>query len=446
MSHARFLAFAALLGAPMAGACSCVTAGSHCEALRGTEMVFVGRVVEDSGEGLGTGPAKMVIEEVLHGLAKNIRELTVDTGAGTSCYMRLQKDESYLIYGSSVAGVSNRINRNWCSFSFGVAGNEMLLSALRQAEIKANARLVGKVQVMHEEFNVQGEGAAGVRVVATSGKTKLETLTNGNGEFEFWNVVPGQYQLAVQSTDFVEDKFRWPSEGTYVAPSSCGYQNLYVWSNGQFEGSVRSVEGKPIEGVPVQAFAINNRGSLDNSPLRENKTDSNGRYVISGLPPGEFVVGVNGEQYYDRLAWPPRFYPGTSDRDGAARLHLDRGQKQTGIDLQLLAPRASALLHIEAVFEDGSPAVDAGANVEDLSGIQRAFALGRENHKSVLDVPVYVGETYKVKSFLVNVKSAPIEVGAPIRMQIRTWGGLSDPIQVTAQDVRVRVVLHEEKK
>ena len=90
MSYSKLLVLA-LLYIPAAVACSCVTTGSYCDSLRGTELVFVGRVIEDSGEQLGMGPAKMVVEEVLHGLPKDTRGLTVDTGAGTSCYMRLQK-------------------------------------------------------------------------------------------------------------------------------------------------------------------------------------------------------------------------------------------------------------------------------------------------------------------------------------------------------------------
>jgi hypothetical protein len=199
--------------------------------------------------------------------------------------------------------------------------------------------------------------------------------------------------------------------------------------------------------VPVQVFAKNSRGELDSSPLREDKTDVNGEYAISGLPPGEFVLGVNGEPYKDRVAWPPRFYPDTSDRENAARLHLDRGQKQTGIDLELLAPRASAVLHIEAVLENGSPAFDAGVSVENLSGIQRAWALASNDRTNVLDIPVYVGESYRVKSFLHMVKSLePIQVGKPVRMQTTSWSGLSAPIEVTATDIRVRVVFHEDKK
>src|SRR6266478_7281079 len=89
----------ALLQTPMAFACSCVNTGSYCDSLQATKIVFVGRVIEDSGEGFGHGPAKMIVEEVLHGLPKDLREVIVDTLAGTSCYMRLQKDERYVIYG-----------------------------------------------------------------------------------------------------------------------------------------------------------------------------------------------------------------------------------------------------------------------------------------------------------------------------------------------------------
>src|ERR1700729_1591999 len=96
-----FLLFVFGLGQTAALACSCITSGSACGALRGTQVVFVGRVIEDSGEGIGKGSAKMVVEEILHGLPKEVREITVETGAGTSCYMRLQKDERDVIYGTA---------------------------------------------------------------------------------------------------------------------------------------------------------------------------------------------------------------------------------------------------------------------------------------------------------------------------------------------------------
>jgi hypothetical protein len=81
----------------------------------------------------------------------------------------------------------------------------------------------------------------------------------------------------------------------------------------------------------------------------------------------------------DKAPWPPMFYPRTANRDSAQWLHLDQGQRQAGIDLQLDSPQKLAVLHIETVFKDGSPALGAGANVENLEGIQRFFVLGLDN-------------------------------------------------------------------
>jgi hypothetical protein len=403
-------------------------------------------VTQDSGEGIGKGPAKMVVEETLHGLPKGLREVTVDTSAGTSCYMRLRLDEHYVIYGSHVPGTQDRVSRNACSFSFAVTGNERLLSALRQAEAGGPSRLVGKVQMKYEDYNVQGEGATGMKVVAASNSGRLETSTNSNGEFEFLNVVPDTYHLTVSSPEVFEDKWRWPSEDPPIPPSSCGYQNLYVWPNGRIEGVVRSMDGALQSGIPVQAFIKGPRGELNTFPVREQKSDENGAYVLSGIPPGEVVVGVNGEKYDDRLPWAPTFYPGVGDRERAKRLTVGRGQRQTGIDIQLPAPRKPAMLHIEAVLEDGSPALGAGANVQDLAGIQRAFALGNKSTGD-LDVPVYLGETYEVRSFCYNVSSTgPVSEGQSVRMLIRSWEGVSGPVLMVLPDVHVRVVLREQTK
>jgi len=387
----------------------------------------------------------MVVEDVLHGLPRQLREVTVDTMAGTSCYMRLRMNERYVVYGRRVSGTKDRISMDACSFSFGLVGNEALLSALRQAETGGTSRLVGKVQMRYGDYNVQGEGATGVKVVATSNGLRLETSTNGTGEFEFLNVMPGTYRLVVSSPDVFEDKWRWPAENPAVLPSSCGYQNLFVWPNGRIEGVIRSADGTPLSGIPVQAFIKGPRGELASSPVREQKSDDSGAYTLSGLPPGEVVVGVNGEKYNDRLPWAPTFYPGVGDREAAKRLALGRGQRQTGIDISLPAPRKPATLHIEAVMEDGSPALGAGANVQDLGGIQRAFAKGNGN-TNILDLPVYLGETYQAKVFLFDVSAGPIQENKPVRVRTRSWKGESGPILTSGPDVRVRMVLREEAK
>jgi hypothetical protein len=426
-------------------ACSCATNGSACDFLKGTEIVFVGRVTQDSGAGTGIGPAKMIVEEVFHGLPKSLHELTVDTSAGTSCYMRLKKDERYLIYGSAIPGSPTQVRRNACSFSFQVAGNETLLSALRSAETGTDARLIGKIQMKYEEYNVGGEGAVGVRVIATDGKTKIEAVTNSNGEFEFLQVPPGKYHLSIGSPNVFEDKWRFPAQDPTVPANSCGYQNLYVWPDGRIQGTVRGLDGKPLAGIPVQVFAKTKQGEMDSSALREQKSDEEGKYVLTGLPPGDFIVGVNGAKWDDKYPWAPRFYPGTNDRDTAQRLTLGRGGSQTGIDLEVGSPRTPAVLHIETVFEDGTPAISPAVNVENLAGVQRAFAMGREKKTNVLDVTVYMGETYRIVSHYFGSKPGQAEE-SDLRKRSSSWKGTSGPIQVSAPEIHVRVTVTEEKK
>jgi hypothetical protein len=104
------------------------------------------------------------------------------------------------------------------------------------------------------------------------------------------------------------------------------------------------------------------------------------------------------------------------------------------------------------VFEDGSPAFGAGANVENLEGIQRFFVLGldkqtgKSDQKSVRDVNVYMGETYRIRGFLFEIKSEgeTVAAGQRFHMHVRSWKGLSAPVEITGPEVRVRVVLVEE--
>jgi protocatechuate 3,4-dioxygenase beta subunit len=448
----RFIFYLGLLAGlceSSAFGCFCGMDGSYCDWLSHTQIVFVGRVIEDSGEGHGKGPARMAIEEILHGLPEDIREVTVDTSAGTSCYMRLQKDEQYVIYATKIPGSFDHIKRKDCSFSFALRGNEKLLAALRDAQSAAHTTLVGKVSIQHEKYGVGGEGAAGVPVIAGANGVRLKTTTDANGEFEFRAVAPGVYRLETESKDFLLDDWKFPKDDPIVREGSCGYQQLYVFPNGKIEGVVHTADGSPLPGVPVQAFMKDARGELDSSPLREQKTDDQGRYTLQGLPPGDFAIGINGEKYHDKQPWRPVFYPGTSSRNSAKWVTLGRSERLSDINLQVSDPREPATLHIEAVFEDGAPATCGGANVEDLSGVQRALALAKDSPGAApghLDVPVYAGETYRVRCFRHDVE-VPKEarLGQPFRMKTTSWEGRSGPVQMTQRDVYIRVVLSVEK-
>ena len=103
-------------------------------------LIFVADVVSDSGEGWGHGPAKVAIVEPLLNAPEGLKEVTIDTGASTRCYFRLQAGERYVIITSgpryAVAG---------CNPSFRLRGNEYILEAMRSRLNGEAPRLVGSV-------------------------------------------------------------------------------------------------------------------------------------------------------------------------------------------------------------------------------------------------------------------------------------------------------------
>jgi hypothetical protein len=421
-------------------ACGCINTGTACGFFAGTEVVFAGRVIRDSGEGWGVGPARMIIEEVFHGLPINLREVEVETQAGTSCYMRLERDEEYVIYGTRDKNRPDLVHRDACSFSFAVSRNETLLNALRQAEAGGPSTLLGRVHKKKDQYGVGQPIGAGIRVVAERDGERLETITADGGEFEFSGIAPGQWRLRVDSPGLIElTKDQWPREPLTVPAGGCEVSSLTVAADGRIGGTVRDEAGKPIQGVPVQAFAMDSKGEIDTQPYLEATTDKDGRYTIAPLPAQEYVVGVNGEEYHDRLAYPPDYYPNTGRRDEATRLVLGEAEQRNDIDLVLAQPRLGATLIVEAVLEDGTPVEGGYAKALNLDGIDRAFT--QASSDSILRIPLWVGESYTIEAGHFDAYASQTDDGA-FRHSIDEWEGTTGVIQPTSGETRIRVILH----
>jgi hypothetical protein len=131
---AAVIAFA-LCGWSSARACSCITFDDKDAVtdFSRTDVVFVGRVIRDTGPELGARPARMVVEEVLRGLPKNIHEIDVDSYTRSDCSRRLAKDDHMVIYAVRNSKRRDTVNDSKCSYTFRVEGNEKLLGRVREA-------------------------------------------------------------------------------------------------------------------------------------------------------------------------------------------------------------------------------------------------------------------------------------------------------------------------
>lgn len=372
----------------------------------------------------------MVVEEILHGLPAETKEVDVNTWANTSCYMRLRKGERYVIFGS-MSG-PRLVAANSCSPSFRLAGNELLYAALRAADRGTGSWLTGEVRLQLGGYGRRSEAGIGLRIVARSDQATSETLSNANGEFEFRSLAPGSYELSVSGEKTFDEGERWPGGKAVVRKTGCTYQLLSVWPNGEIAGTIRDLQGQPLANVPVQAFIKDWRGEWDSAPHREGKTGFDGTYLLQGIPPGEVIVGVNGEEYEDTEPWPPTYFPGTPDRDKARPLALGRAERLSGIDLRLTDPRTRATVRIEMFYEDGTPANGASAALENEAGTQRAKSIESTPQQNWVELPVYLSESYRVRTFQVARSGR--------------WEGRAGPILIATPATTVRVVLRKMKE
>lgn len=377
--------------APAVLACSCVGNSTPCSALKGTSTVFLGRVVRDTGEGLGTRTALMEVVEVFHGVAQGVREVEVSSNAGSSCYMPLSLGKTYVIFGRQ-SEASPIIQNLPCTGSFMADGREGLVEALREAEHGGSPNLVGKVSIARGRYEEDAPGA-GIRVLARQRDTELAAVTGPNGEFRFAGVATGAWSLRLDSPTLFDNGGSWGQSEVTVTRSGCALTSLRGFPDGQIRGVVRNSTGKPVVGVSVEAFEWE-RNDFSGSAARGALTDSKGQYVIHGLPSNRYLVGVNGSKYEYSNAYPPVFFPGSGDRNVASPINLAQLETRDGIDLVLRAPREWAQVVVEFVAEEG--AIAAGSiSARDSSGLQRGYARGDSGKvEGSLKLNLWAGESY----------------------------------------------------
>lgn len=435
---------ALLIFAAPALACSCFSNVTPCSSLSGSNPVFVAFVLKDSGEGRGTGPARVRIEEGLVNTPESLGEVDIHTNAGSSCYRRLRAGERYVIYADNQPR-NNGWSISGCSPTFPVRGNEHLLDALRNAARKGPSRLVGKVLRMHNQYET-AEGIAGATVTATSPLGQHSTTTGESGKFEIFGLLPGFYRLEVSKPGFesadeynlrqppansrvfnkVTERYEADPEdkpGTvHILAQSCADRNLALWPDRSVSGRIFDTQGVPLPGVTVQAFPFKEGDRPTPSPLRVAKTDANGDYTLRPLPDGEYLIGVNIAPYDDSDAHPPT--------RAASPVRIAEALPVKNIDLLLPPKRTSATLHLHIAGPDGAPLPGVFIQLADPAGRTRFTATEKTPSSGLLKVPVYLGEEYIVKAFYFPNETGDFD-----------YLGATVPITVTTLNPEARAVL-----
>ena len=202
--------------------------------------------------------------------------------------------------------------------------------------------------------------------------------TDANGRFSFGYLPAGRYQLRASKDGYqgaaygTETPRHLPAIIQLAAGESRSDFTFRLHLMSSISGVVLGDDGDPLAGVQVTAMTAGfQRGKRRLFPGPGVLTDSNGRYRLSGLTPGRYVVvatpmyrpalRVNPEvaagQAQQQYSYGIQYYLEADRAESAAPLALQSGQEISRIDFRLAA-RPTTSLQGKIVLPAGVTAVE----------------------------------------------------------------------------------------
>ena len=380
--------------------CACFNEFSPCSALAGNEAVFVGKVLESGGGSSGLGPARVLVEEGFHHAPNNEETVVIDAGAGSSCAYPLRVGDRYVIYAKrkEIAGrVVLKIEG--CSNTFRVSGHEAAVAVLRDAARGVSTGIAGSVRYARDT-PISDRGLAGAKVVVLSATRRYETESMADGSYAIHGAAPGRYQLEVTKLGYSSAARTIGGDldragKLMVSDRSCAFLDVEMIRDRRISGTVTNRAGVPRKGVAVQAFQVDRVGAR-NSWWQSVSTNAEGKYVLTQLPEGEYVVGVNAEDGLDANPYARTLFAGNGGGSRVGLVKVGEGLSPGGIDLKLGDERLPATLLVKVVGPEGLPVKTSLVQLLSPDGAER-WSLRATFAGGMADLPVFVGERYVVK-------------------------------------------------
>lgn len=223
--------------------------------------------------------------------------------------------------------------------------------------------------------------------------------TNGRGEFQIRDVPYGTYFVSVEAPgiiplnpygpDAAQNEQLSITVGAAASPESV----IRVKRGGAISGKVTYADGDPVINGSINAFRKTDGrwrrvyvgGPSDDRVL----TDERGVYRISGLLPGEYLVGAaeqkmgielttqdssDGNQL-NRSLLPATYYDGATSLSSATVLQVQSGEEETGINITLVEPSAHIISGLVTLSTNSLPVVRGRVSLRRKGETERASDL-----------------------------------------------------------------------
>jgi protocatechuate 3,4-dioxygenase beta subunit len=188
--------------------------------------------------------------------------------------------------------------------------------------------------------------------------SRRTTSTNLDGRYEFAKVPPGRYRVSVTRGGYLPLDYgqRRPGElgrpvqldeGQTIEKVDFALPRMSVIS-----GRVTDESGEPIEGVsiyPTRVIFYEGRRRMVPVGSGPARTDEEGQYRITRLPPGSYAVMAKTQETWTisedgkevLLGYMPTYFPGVANAPDARRVTVGVGQEAVATDFALVPGRAA---------------------------------------------------------------------------------------------------------
>ena len=280
-------------------------------------IVFVGDVMSVETVG-GDFHMRLRVVRALKGIEAATADLW--SSATTSCGVKLDQGKRYVIYTDRVSG---RMTLHACGYGRAVTTGEP------DPELPpVPGRVYGRVTRYDVDRIREFQSLVpipSVRISLDRPAGRVTATSDQWGRFQFADVPPGTYQLAVDAGPGLTP---W-MPGSVVMPDreACVDTRIVLRPAGKVTGRVQTADGKPGRGIYVRLLPDGPAGSrLAQLVDLGRTTGDDGRFTFEGLRPDNYVLAVNPEgiDATGRHPYAPVWFGG-ADCASATRIPLAEG-------------------------------------------------------------------------------------------------------------------------
>jgi hypothetical protein len=338
----------------------------------------------------------MRIGEVLSGVESGQQEIEILTGfGGGDCGFPFQTGSEYVVY--AYKNSDGRLETGICSRTrpLAEAGDDVAYF-----HSMASAPATGTLRVQTAYPGLPGKRDAAI--IAEQSGSRYRSTTNAAGEALFANLPAGDYRIHAESNGDLPD-----DPGVQLHSKGC--VSLTLFRALRLVGCVTTRSGEPAGRIEVQFR------SMQDSRGDGVMTDTQGRYEIRIVRPGQYYLGVSLNHSPSRdTPYSRWFYPGTGDPSLATMIDFSGKPETYTYDFTLPDQQSRRTIDGFVLRRDGQPMPRAVVTVLDDS--QNVAAQAFADLKGFFSLAVFCGMPYRLHT--VWPGNTPVDAASAVPIDI----------------------------